>query len=175
MKKQDKFLELLGPVKENLERFCLGLARNREDAKDLFAETILLAYEALGTLENEKAFLSFLFSIASRTYSRGKKRQAKFIKYKPEQADRLFSYEIQPDGITDIQILHEAINKLPDKYREALILFEFHGFSQKEIAEINYTGVSNIKVRLFRAKKKLSKLLGANSAKRSINSRIFLL
>lgn len=58
--KQERFMNLLRPYHKRLERFALTMTRNREDAKDVVGETVLLAYEHLETLRNDDAFIGFL-------------------------------------------------------------------------------------------------------------------
>jgi RNA polymerase sigma factor (sigma-70 family) len=69
----------------------------------------------------------------------------------------------RPDEATDVSFLHQALNKLTYIEREALTLAEFSGLSHKEIAEIQESTIVAVKVRIFRAKIKLSKFLGINS------------
>ena len=51
---------------------------------------------------------------------------------------------------------------LPDNMRMALCLFDVEGFTHKEIAEILSIEVSNVKVRVHRARKKMKKILNDN-------------
>jgi len=55
----------------------------------------------------------------------------------------------------DIDILRKAIDSLPEREREELILFEIVGMSLKEIAALHGGTVIALKVRLTRARKKL--------------------
>ncbi|MDZ7371803.1 MAG: RNA polymerase sigma factor, partial [candidate division KSB1 bacterium] len=58
------------------------------------------------------------------------------------------------------QKVAKAIERLPDDQRTALILHRYEGLSYQEIAGVMGVSVSCIEARLFRAKKKLAKLLG---------------
>ena len=68
--KQKIFLDMFDPLRDNLWRFCLSMTRNRDQAKDLLQETIAGAYSAFDSLTSPGAFLSFLFTIASRQYQK---------------------------------------------------------------------------------------------------------
>jgi len=60
----------------------------------------------------------------------------------------------------DLKIsLEDAIQKLPPALNELLYLKEYEGFSYKEIAEITDQSMENIKIKLFRARQLLKKLL----------------
>ena len=55
--------------------------------------------------------------------------------------------------------VREALNKLAYKYRIVLILKEYEKMSYKEIGELLKLSESNVKVRVFRAREQLSKML----------------
>jgi RNA polymerase sigma-70 factor (ECF subfamily) len=157
--KQERFMALLRPLYKRLERFALTMTRNREDAKDVVGETVLLAYEHLEQLRNDDAFLGFLFTIASRVSQRRTFRK-KEENATEEQVEALFDNFTQPDIALDVQFLYEALDKLPLEQREAVIMAEITGLSHKEIQKIQGGTISGVKVRIFRAKRRLAQLLG---------------
>jgi RNA polymerase sigma-70 factor (ECF subfamily) len=59
--------------------------------------------------------------------------------------------------------LHEqvasALNQLPIDYREAIVLYEYDGYSYQEIADITGASIATVKIRIFRARKMLRTLL----------------
>lgn len=164
--KQERFLRLLAPVQEPLERFALFLTRNREDARDLISETLLHAFEKLETLREEITFQSFVFTIARRTFYNRKTRTRTFERRENDQIDELFSDGgLAPDDALDIQFLYKALDKLPQAQREAVMMAEIMGFTHKEIQKIQGGTVTGVKVRIYRAKRQLAKLLGADGKK----------
>ena len=166
--KQERFLQLLKTNMEKLERYTLALCRNRQDAKDLAADTILIAYENFEKLRDEKAFLSYIFTIASRIYSSGRKKLRPMVEL--EDAGQLYCNRISPETATDIQLLYEALWKLSEERREAIILSEIFGLKHKEIAEIQNTGISSVKMRILRGKRELRKILGIDKKQDIIKS-----
>jgi RNA polymerase sigma-70 factor (ECF subfamily) len=60
-----------------------------------------------------------------------------------------------PDSSHDVQVLYELIGKLPEKQREAFVLFELSGFSLEEIRQLQGGTLSSIKMRLSRGRKQL--------------------
>lgn len=158
--KQYRFMQLLKPVQPRLERFALTLTRDRDEAKDVVGETVLKAYEHFEQLREEQAFLSFLFTIASRVVQQRKFRRAD--RMSEEQVEELFDNYTQPDAAADVQILYEALDQLPAEQREALVLAEITGLSHKEIQEIQGGSLTAVKVRIFRAKRRLAKILGSD-------------
>jgi RNA polymerase sigma-70 factor (ECF subfamily) len=126
---------------------------------------VLAAYDNFHRLRQEKAFLSYLFSIASRIYYAEIKRSRR------ENGDKfqalgggqdvavMFQSEISPEDRADINILYNVMDRLDDRQREALILADLMGFSHKEVADIQGSTVAAVKVRIHRAKKRLGKML----------------
>ena len=157
--KQQQFLELYEPAHERLSRFIQSTVWNREDAKDIFSETVLIAYEKFDRLKNREAFLYFLFGIASRLAMR-RDRRKKFLDFTGHSAVEVIA-EDPCDSPLDVSQLYEALSRLPLKQRETITLFEISGFSLNEIREIQGGSLSGVKSRLVRARDELSRLLKA--------------
>ena len=65
------------------------------------------------------------------------------------------SHELPPDLSPDVDLLYDYLDRLPHKYREAFLLFEFSGFSLKEIQKLQGGSLSGVKSRLTRAREQL--------------------
>lgn len=154
--KQKEFMELYHKYRDNIWRYCLFLCRNRELAKDLLSDTLLDVWSNFNRIRNNDYFLSYLFTTASRKYFKQKNIQ----KFELMDFDQLFSSDLNQETKTDISILYEALNKLPEYYRDTLLLSEIEGFSREEISKIHQVKPETVKSRLSRGKKLLSELLG---------------
>ncbi len=168
--RQDHFLRLLDPLSNRLERFALVLTHNDEVAKDVVSETILIAWQRFDELRSEQAFLSFLFTIASRVYRKHLQKNRNAAAYNEELALALADSAPGPDTLTDVSRLHSAIKQLPHKQREALTMFELLGFSLKEIQQVQGGSISALKVRLMRARRRLASRMGIDETEQT-NSR----
>lgn len=157
--KQEQFLRLFQPLQSRLERYALTLVRDRDEAKDIVGETVLKAFEHFDELREPQAFLSYLFTIATRVMQERKFRRAD--RMSDEQIEDLFDNHTRPDTAFDIALLYEALDKLPEDMRTTVILSEITGLTHKEIQQIHGGSISAIKVRIFRAKRRLAKLLGS--------------
>jgi len=160
---QQKFMRLLAPTQEPLERFALFLTRNRDEARDIVSETLLIAYEKLDTLREEIAFPSYLMTIARRTFYNRRTRTRTHEHMEVEEMDELFGDSISPEEAMDVTLLYAALDRLPAAQKEAIIMAEIMGFSHKEIQKVQGGTVTGVKVRIFRGKRQLAKLLGAQS------------
>ncbi len=159
--KQEKFLEAYNPVKDSLWRYCLYMARNREFAKDLLGETITAAWQSYDKLKDDKAFLGYIFTIASRIFYRMKKNYYSGFA-SVEDAETLFSAAMQPDMQTDINLLRENLDKLPEQQKEAVLLFHIEGLSRKEVARVQDVSEETVKSRLARGRKQLAIYMGVD-------------
>ncbi len=160
--RQERFLRLLMPVYERLARFARALVNDREDARDLISDTVLAALEQLDDIREDKAFLSYVFTIARRLAKRYRTRAKLFGEYDEEAAEQIHDTQASPETSLDVRFLYEALAKLPSKQRDAVILFEISGFSLEEIRDIQGGSLSGVKSRVARGRQRLAKLLGAD-------------
>jgi RNA polymerase sigma-70 factor (ECF subfamily) len=158
-KKQQYFLELYQPVHNRFERFCRARAYYDMPYGDLINETLLIAYNKLDHLKKEEAFLSFLISISKKVLANAYRKHKTAI---VEDELTLSNYP-DPANLIERQLaidtLYKALAQLPEKQREALILFEITGFSIKEIMEIQNSGASAVKQRLARGRLALADII----------------
>ena len=159
MDKQERFLELFDPCREKLWRFIISFINNRVDAEDGMAETVLLAYENFRKVREDKAFLSWLFTVARRLIYRRTRFNKKIDGSKELSADDIANNDYGPEKINELNELNEALDKLPKKQKEALILTAIQGFSYEEAADIQSSGTETVRKRVYRAKQKLKNLL----------------
>ncbi len=161
--KKEIFLSLLEPIWQNLSGYARALTGNTEDARDLVSDTLLTAFENFENLKDKDAFKSYLFTIVRRKYKRNKWRLRIFSSYDEYEDSEVFnraSSDSLPDVKADVDLLYHAMQKLPDKQREALALFEISGFSLLEIQKVQGGTLSGVKTRLKRGRQKLAELLG---------------
>jgi RNA polymerase sigma-70 factor (ECF subfamily) len=162
--KQEQFLDLLEPHQAGLLRFCRALSNDSETAKDLASETILIAYERFESLRDKTVIKSYVYTTASRL-ARGERKLAK-QNTSYEEASSIEYSGTAPDVLADIHLLQEAMQKLPEKLREAIIMFEISGLDLKEIKEIQGGSLSGVKMRIARGRKKLAKILGVRESEK---------
>jgi RNA polymerase sigma-70 factor (ECF subfamily) len=161
--KQERFLALLKPNHDSLARFARAMTKSREEAQDLVSDTIEQAFKHLDSLKSDDAFLSWLFTIASRIEKRRRWRERIFERFDPvfhDEAAEAFTRNPNAEALYDTQILYDALQKLPFRQREAFTLFEISGFSLQEIQELQGDSLSAVKMRLVRAREALRVMLG---------------
>ncbi len=160
--RQQRFVQLLEPVHDRLYRFAYALTRSRGEARELMADTMLKAFEQFDSLKSEEAFLSFMFTIARRTFKRQQWRSRLFRPVEEGFFDQQDAAQSAPDQNVDVELLGKAMERLPDSQREAIMLFHLSGLSLEEIRSIQGGSLSGVKNRLKRGRAKLAKLLDAD-------------
>lgn len=160
--KQRRFMELFEPVQQNLERFALAMTGDTETARDVIAETVMIAYERFGTLRSPQAFLGFLFTVATRVHRAQRRKRERTERLEEAMIADLLAPDIPPDTAADVAAVYAALQRLPEKQREAIVLFEIMGTPIKEIREIQGGTITAVKVRLSRGRRKLAELLGVS-------------
>jgi RNA polymerase sigma-70 factor (ECF subfamily) len=161
--RKERFMALLDPLHGRLEHFALALTRDRDAARDIVGETILIAYERFETLREPAAFLSYLFTIARRVHQARQRHGRRTESLEAAHWERLHDPRLAPDIRADISAVYAALEQLPAPQREAVVLFEIVGLSLKEIHEIQGGTLVAVKVRISRGRKRLAKILGVDA------------
>lgn len=166
-------MELLEPVYNRLECFVLAMTHNRELAKDIIHDTVAVAWQQFDRIRHREAFLSYLFTIATRTYRTYWQRENRMTSATEDFWEYICDSDTPPDVRADYRALYEAIDQLPEQQREAVVMFELLGFSMKEIQQVQGGTLVSVKVRISRGRKKLARLLGVNGDEQKNVNRVF--
>jgi RNA polymerase sigma-70 factor (ECF subfamily) len=155
--REQQFNALVSVYMKDLYRYGYWLTGDRTVADDLVQETMVRAWKSLHKLQDRKAVKGWLITILRRENAR------RFERYQPQQSgiptEDLAAKKAEYDTSTEAFMLRQALEKLPQEYREPLLLQVIHGYSQKEIAvQLGITS-AGAGTRLFRARQKLRELL----------------
>jgi RNA polymerase sigma-70 factor, ECF subfamily len=161
---RNEYFDKLENIYPNLEKYIISLTRNRELSRDIINDSIIAGFDSYSKLRNKQAFLSYMFTIASRTYYSAIKK-SKRISDEEFDFELICERESSPEDRTDIRMLYEAVDKLDPKDKELIILFDIIGLPYKDIAEVLKLSMSNVKVRLHRGRNKLAKILKIDNDK----------
>jgi RNA polymerase sigma-70 factor (ECF subfamily) len=154
------FWELIANERHATWRLCRALTRSYDEAYDLMSDTILAAHKSFPSLRDPGAFHWFISTIAVRIQRRKRWRSRLFV---PLEDAAEVSYEMMAESSYDLDQLVTALDRLPTREREALVLFELSGLSIKEIQEIQGGSISGVKSRMSRARRKLRQLIASDN------------
>ena len=141
---------------DNIYRFILKNIKNSDKAKDIVQDTYEKLWIKIETVSYDKV-KSYLFTTAYHTMIdiiRREKKQGDFNTVKPDN----YSHNEQYSDLNEI--LHEAINKLPEDQRSVIMLRDYEGYSYEEIGEVTGLNESQVKVYIYRARLALKEFIG---------------
>lgn len=151
------FNVLYSLFKARIYRFCVHMVCDEAMAKDAFQETFIRMYEHRMELRGQNVG-SWLFTIARRTCLNHMRTRRQHH----EAFDETYHGIPIEEEIVDVYLrehIERALALLPLPLREALVLREYDGYSYAEIAGIVGIDLSLAKVRVYRARLQMRKLL----------------
>ncbi|RYG49658.1 sigma-70 family RNA polymerase sigma factor [bacterium] len=165
-----RFQSLVDDTRRRAYTMALQLTRNASDAEDLMQETYVKAWKGFDSYINGRPFLNWLLRIMQRAYLDTRRRDNPIRK--AESLNSMISPsdgEVQELPIADesptpdqelmqdefrIQ-LREALDRLPDVYRSAIVMCDLDGLSYSEIADAQGTTIGTVRSRIHRGRRLL--------------------
>jgi RNA polymerase sigma-70 factor, ECF subfamily len=160
------FDEMYGLYAERIWRFLMRLTQNETLAEDLFQETWLAAASHAYLLREDSSLLRWLYTIARNTHR---------MSWRSKQADLLKCMQLhlsrdEPRGEDDALAAHidleraqQAILRLPEAFREVLVLCVLEELTSEDAAAILEISAEAVRKRLSRARAELATILGNHS------------
>jgi len=149
--------------KHSTKMFALAMSilHNQEDAEEVTQDVFLKAYQALDSFRGASKFSSFLYRICyNESMNLLRKRKIEFDVSSDQIAntvinDDFFEYK----KLEQKEILDLAMQKLNPEYSSLLMFVYYEELSYNEIVEITNLSLSNVKVKIHRAKSILANVL----------------
>lgn len=170
------FEELVKRHQKTVFALLYQLAPDWSDTSDLAQEVFIRVWRSINNLRNPSSFRSWLTQIVTNLfYDELRKRPRRLPTVSMDVA--LAGDDESGDGQTrDIpdesdlphdklinkelsEVIREAMLKLPEQFRTAIVLREVEGLSYEEIADITQTEMGTVKSRIARARLKLQEML----------------
>jgi RNA polymerase sigma factor (sigma-70 family) len=168
---QKSYSEIVSRYHEQIHHFIYRMVKDTAQAEDLVQETFIKAFRALATFNSDYAFSTWLYKIAAnncidffrkkklKTFSLDTPIQVKDGEVHRDFADREQTPEHELMSQERTNQIQFAINTLPEKYKEAILLRHSKDKSYEEIAEELSIPLGTVKVRIFRAREMLKSKL----------------
>jgi RNA polymerase sigma-70 factor (ECF subfamily) len=144
-------------------------ARRESEVEDIVQEVFIKAFQKLGSFRGDAPFEHWLMRLAVRTcydFLRGhqRNRETAFSELTEPEADWLDRFVVQPDEAGENaaaarQLVDRILTRLSPAARMVITMLEIEGRAVKEIASITGWSVPLVKVRAFRARAEMKKLL----------------
>lgn len=157
----DAFSFLVEKYKRMAYTLALKLVQVPEDAEDIAQDSFIKAFQALDHYRGESKFSTWLYKIVYNiSIAKLRKKQPKVIQIDDEQ-NHNFDVSETDNFLTQLtieeqnDILRNAIDNLLAEEKAMITLFYLNDSSIKEITQITGDTESNVKIKLFRARRKL--------------------
>lgn len=165
---QVAFTTLLDYYWNEVYGFMLQRTQNETDAEDITIETFAKAFDKIATYNPDFQFNTWLISIAKNVHIDmiRKKKSTLFIDITDEEDSQAYNIADSSPSAEDKLIteqnlsrLLQCIKELKPHYQEVIQLRYFQELSYQEISEELEEPLSNVKIKLLRAKKLLAEII----------------
>lgn len=168
---QASYEKLMKKYYQLIYNLVYRMISKKEDVEDLTQEAFIKAFNSLKNFDKQFSFSTWLFKIATNNaidYLRKKKLSTFSIDKQIESDDSDYSFEIpdsenKPDKhIMDKEmrkILDEAIESLPPKYKQVIVMRHKGELEYEEIAKELKLPLGTVKAHIFRGRELMNKYL----------------
>lgn len=136
-------------------RFAYWLSGNPEDAKDITSETFVRIWTS-DTETRSETVKAYLLTIARNLYLHQKRKMNRFSPITEDVENRAQQPDTRTEDRSELEQTMAALQTLPELDRTLILLRAQDELSYKEIATMTGLTVSVVKVKLFRARERLS-------------------
>lgn len=178
-KNTDQYGEIIRRYQGRLFAYLYRLVKDREETEDLLQDVFIKVFRNLHSFDASRKFSSWIYRIAHNEAVNFIKRRylKRFISWEDVSStkDRLEMKSTEEDPVDawlrkeTVKEVDEAINCLPIKYKQVLLLRYYSDKSYEEISDILNKPVNTVGTLISRAKKKL-----ADEIIRQKNSKLWL-
>jgi RNA polymerase sigma factor (sigma-70 family) len=159
------FALLVEYYKDLVFTICYRITKNAEDAEECAQDTFFKAFKNLESFRQEAKFSTWLFRIAyNNAISKQRKLKLEYQSTDERQVQNV-SFDDTESGLNNLgnaqrkHYIKLALAELQGEEANLIGLYYYNELSLAEIQEVTGIEVSNIKVKLHRARKKLSVIL----------------
>ncbi len=156
---EEQLTQMVSQHQSALLALCFAYLHDREQAKDAVQETFLRAYRALNNFRGGSSEKTWLTRIAINV-CRDARKSAWIIHVNRRITPEDLPLSAPENHDPDVACLAAAIHRLPDKLKEAVLLYYYQDMTMTEIAQALGVSPSIISRRIKKAHAKLQGLLG---------------
>jgi RNA polymerase sigma-70 factor (ECF subfamily) len=158
------FSQLVEKHKRMAYTLALRMVNNPEDAEEIAQDAFIKAFQSINDFKGESKFSTWLYKIVYHvSISRLRKKQletisidADFRNFDVSETDHLLTrLTIEEQNI----LVRTAIDRLPTDEKAIITLYYLNDSPVKEITGVTGDSEANVKIKLFRARKRLWELL----------------
>jgi len=155
------YAALVDKHKEMVFTIAVKIVRNQQDAEEVAQDVFVKAFHALATFKGDAKFSTWIYRIAYNTaISATRKKKPVFTviddkmidNYTTDQVTRMVNEQSESE---QIEVMNRLMDNLPEEENLLLTLFYKKEKTIEEISGITGLSESNVKVKLYRIRKKM--------------------
>lgn len=160
----DAFNEIVDRCRERVYNLAYRFTHNAEDACDISQEVFIKVFKSLGNLKDASAFDAWLRRVTMNACLDHLRRRPDEQKLECSSlVEERVSGSERTDGPVECgelrSVIARAVNQLPGRQKKVFVLRHYEGLTLKEIAEALNCSLGTVKAHLFRATRRMRKLL----------------
>jgi RNA polymerase sigma factor (sigma-70 family) len=136
-------------------RVCQSILRKRDDAEDALQATFLILARKASSIRRRDSVVSWLHGVALRVAACQKGATARRRRHEMKATERSVADADGEDRVEVAAVLHEELDRLPEKYRAPIVLCYFENLSHEQAANQLHWPVGTVRSRLARGREKL--------------------
>ncbi|QMU63756.1 MAG: sigma-70 family RNA polymerase sigma factor [Flavobacteriaceae bacterium] len=155
------FSFLVEKYKDMVFTLALKMTKNREEAEEVLQDSFMKAFKSLKSFKGDAKFSTWLYKITYHNCIDRVKKNAR--RYTTDSIDKVLENRIKDTEDTmqmmerkeRAELMNVCLLELPKDERSILWLFYYEELSLNEMIEVTSLSQANLKVKLYRARKKL--------------------
>lgn len=168
------YTTLVNRYKDLVFTLALRMLKNREEAEEVAQDAFIKAFKSLERFKGDSKFSTWIYKITYNTCLDKLKKNKKhfndrpidaYTEYKLETIDNALEHMIAEEKTA---LIRRCVNKLSSENSYLITLYYFDELSLDEISAIIGIKANAVKVKLFRARKKLAVILGQHMQEKTI-------
>ncbi|NRB84299.1 MAG: sigma-70 family RNA polymerase sigma factor [Winogradskyella sp.] len=159
------YAQLVDRYKDLVYTLALRMLKHKEEAEEVAQDTFIKVFKSLDNFKGDSKFSTWIYKVAYNTCLDTIKKNKKHhnnVAIDEYTFNKLDTIDNALDNIIKEEksvLIKNCINKLPEDSSALLTLFYFEELSLDEISKIINIEANTVKVKLFRARKKLAVIL----------------
>jgi RNA polymerase sigma-70 factor (ECF subfamily) len=163
--KINAFSYLVDRHKDKAFNLAFRICGNREEAEEIAQDAFVKAYRSLKDFKMKSSFATWLYRIVYNTaisLVRSRRKGVLTLEEFPADAVDFLSFNKNEDEADDDyrnSLVNFALQKISEEERGLITLYYYNDLDTEEISKITGINKSNIKVKLFRARQRMSEII----------------
>jgi len=159
------YAQLVDRYKDLVYTLALRMLKHREEAEEVAQDTFIKVFKSLSKFKGDSKFSTWIYKVAYNTCLDRIKKNKKHLNDVAIDEFTFNKLDVIDNALENLikeeksVLIKKCINKLPEDSSALLTLFYFEELSLDEISKIINIEANTVKVKLFRARKKLAVIL----------------